>query len=80
MRITYGVTEEVYVLGDVRRISYGIAAYAHCETTQTLTIAGAVRDISPDRSQVERLAELCSRLELDVIHLNDVVEDCLGEM
>lgn len=49
MKFIYGVTEEVYVLGDTTRIAYGIAAYAGSETDQTFTIAASVRDISPDK-------------------------------
>ena len=78
MRITYGVSEEVYVIGESRRVAYGIAAYADAETDQTSTIVASVNDISSDREAVEKLVELCNSLELDVVHLNDVVEDFLG--
>ena len=80
MKFIYGVTEEVYVLGDTTRIAYGIAAYAGSETDQTFTTAASVRDISPDKCQIQKLADLCSRLELDISHLDDVVEDFLAQI
>ena len=80
MRIIYGVTEEVYVLGDSRRVSYGIAAYADSNIEQTTTIITSIRDISADRAQVEQLVGFCSRLELDAVHLEEVVEDFFGQI
>ena len=74
------VTEEVYALGPARRVSYGIAAYADSDADGTASILSSVRDISSDRASVEELAGLCNRLELDVIHLADVVEDFFGQV
>lgn len=80
MKITYGVTEEMYVIGSESRVSYGIAAYADSGTEGTSSILSSVRDISSDRAPVKKIAELCNRLELDVLHLADVVEDFLGQV
>ena len=38
----------------------------------------SVDDISTDRERVEKLAELCNRLDLAEIHLINVAEDFVG--
>ena len=40
-------------------------------------IIAVTSDISLDKSLVERLAETCTRLQLDPIHLMDVVMDAI---
>ena len=35
------------------------------------------RDVSTSKGEVERLIKLCNDLELDAIHLEDVIEDML---
>lgn len=52
---------------------YGIEVYESNSTTPLLVM----NDLFTQRSQAEELAELCNRLELDPIHLSDVVEDWL---
>ena len=76
-KVTYGMTEEVYASGIEKRISYGIAAYVDAEEDGTATIVAAVHDVTADRQALSGLVELCNRLELSLIHLNDVVEDFL---
>lgn len=76
--ITYGVTEEVYELGNDRRTAYGIVAYANADEDGTATIVSGVYDITDDREELEKLVALCNDLELSVIHLKDVVEDFLA--
>jgi len=78
MTVTYGITEEIYILGDSKRISYGIAAYADTETDNTTTIVASVHDITSDKQKISELVEMCNRLELSAIHLNDVVENFLS--
>ena len=77
--ITYGITEEIYALGENRRVSYGIAAYADAEVDSTATILTIVNDITGDRSKLIQLVEMCNRLELSPVHLIDVVENFLAE-
>ncbi len=36
-----------------------------------------ISDISCDASKISRLAELCNELQLDPIHLHDVIDDIL---
>lgn len=75
MDITYGIIEEIYILGDKRRTSYGIAAYSNLESDSTVTIVASVRDISCDKQKISNLVTLCNRLSLSPIHLGDVVVD-----
>lgn len=79
MTITYGVSEERYLLGNVIRISYGIVAYADAGTDGIAAIVASVRDISPDKQKIELLAEQMNRMELSPIHLFDVIADFLAE-
>jgi len=77
--ITYGITEEIYTLGDDRRVSYGIAAYSNSESDGTATIVVSIRDISSDKSQISKLVNVCNRLSLSTYHLMDVICDFLAE-
>ncbi len=78
MKITYGITEETYSLGNTSRVSYGIAAYADADEDGTATIVASVRDITANRQALAELVSLCNSLELSTIHLMDVVEDFLA--
>ena len=77
--VTYGVSEEHYSLDNRTRISYGIVAYADADADGIVAIIASVRDISPDKQRIERLAEQLNRLELSPAHLYDVIADFLAE-
>lgn len=77
MNVTYGMTEERYFLGTDSRISYGIVAYADADEDGTATIVASVHDVTADKEALTKLASLCNRLGLSLIHLNDVLEDFL---
>lgn len=79
MRITYGVTEEIYTLGGQSRTSYGIVAYAEGEEDGTATIVASARDLSPVRERLDKLVRTCNRLHLSLIHFGDVIEDFLAD-
>lgn len=78
--ITYGIIEEKFVLQGRERISYGIAAYSDAKENGTAAIVATVSDISLDYIQLEKLIDLCNQLELDPIHLKDVMEDFLANL
>ena len=78
--ITYGMIEEKFVLQGSERISYGIAAYSDAEENGTATIVASVQDVSFDYIQLGKLIDLCNHLELDPIHLKDVMEDFLANL
>lgn len=77
MKITYGITKEVYSEGTNNRTSYGIAAYAHTGEDNTASIVASVHDITTDRDSLARLVLLCNYLELSLTHLEAVLEDFL---
>lgn len=77
MTITYGITEELYSLGEIRRTSYGIAAYADIDEDGIATVVASVHDITSDKHKLAELVRKCNQLGLSVVHLNDVVEDFL---
>ena len=79
MNVTYAVAEEKYALGEEKRISYGIVAYANAEQDGTATIVASVRDITSDKKRLKKLVDDCNRLELSTVHLHDVVEDFLSD-
>ena len=60
------ISSEIEVEGE-NYITYGIYG-------ETVSVA----DISTDRERVEKLAELCNRLDLAEIHLINVAEDFVG--
>lgn len=79
MNVTYGMTEEVYSLDTERRVSYGIAAYADVREDGTATIVASVHDLTADRQALSELVALCNRLNLSLLHLDDVIEDFLTD-
>lgn len=76
-KVTYGISEEKYSLGEECRTSYGIVAYADADSNGTATIVAAVHDITSDKLALTKLINDCNHLELSAIHLYDVVEDFL---
>lgn len=77
MNITYGIIKEVYYIGTISRISYGIAAYANTAENGTDNVVSSVHDITADEKALAEFVLLCNRLELALIHLNDVIDDFL---
>lgn len=55
--------------------TYGLSVHMVTSTSSMLCIS--IKDISSDRAAVIRLAAQCQRLQLDPIHLLDVIEDFL---
>lgn len=76
--ITYALSEEIYRLGNDKRVAYGIVAYANAELDGTATVISSVRDISSDRQAITGLIDQCNRLQLSPVHLQDIVEDFLA--
>ena len=73
--VTYGITEEKFSLGARERTSYGIAAYSDTQTDGTATVLLHISDITCERDRIAELVELCNKLHVSVLHLNDVVQD-----
>ena len=75
-------TKYILVIGEqsVReggRISYGIAMAE--ETENETKVVRAFEDMTTDIGKMERLVDLCNKLELDPDHLDDVVDDFIYE-
>ena len=79
MSITYGILEETHELGEERRTSYGIAAYLDAEHSHTAAIAATVCDITDDKTRLQALVALCNELQLDLVHLDDIIEDFFAQ-
>ncbi|MBE6617128.1 MAG: hypothetical protein E7627_04200 [Ruminococcaceae bacterium] len=73
MEHKYIVVECNYICDAVSRKSYGIAYV--CVSDGVVTILQSVTDITSDKCAIEHIVDLCCRLQLDPIHLNDIVED-----
>ena len=78
MSITYGITEERYSLGNMIRLSCGVASYADTDENGMDAIVASVHDITSDRQALIKLVSLCNSLELSTIHLMNAVEDFLA--
>ena len=76
MEYTYIVVQSTYKNGDSTRIGFGIAAVE--EYDGVTTVLESISDISTDIEPIERLVEICNNLQLDPIHLQDVVTDFLA--
>lgn len=79
MSLKYGIVKEIYSVENMSRISYGIVAFADFESEGTNTVVASFHDVSSDRESLEKLINLCNRMRLSIIHLNDVVYDYLSK-
>ena len=72
MKVVFEVTEGEFDAGEHHLIRvYGIKAEMGDEVC-------AIDDVSPDKNEVERIAQLLEREQLHPIHLRDVITDLLG--
>lgn len=69
----YILIKSICTLEDTEHIIYGIALVDGSDLIES------VNDLSCDKQRVERLVELCTRLELSPEHLPDVIDDFLAE-
>ncbi len=76
--ITYGIREEIYCLGNERRLAFGIVAYSNAETDGTATVIESVGDVTDDRAALENLVRKCNGEGLDPRDLYAIAEDFIG--
>ena len=69
----YILIKSSYTLEDAEHTTYGIAL------SEGSSLIESVNGLSCDKQKVERLAELCTQLDLSPEHLSDVIEDFLAE-
>ena len=77
--VTYGIVEKTYVLENVVRVSYGIAAYQTADNEGMASLSATIHDITNDKEKLMAFVETCNRLSLSIVHLSDVVEDFLAK-
>ena len=77
--ITYGMVEEKFTAGENIRVSYGIVAYSDFERDGTATIVASAKDLSNDKQRIKDLVKTCNRLQLSLLHFDEVVSDFLAE-
>lgn len=73
MEYKYIVVECNYICGAESRKSYGIAYV--CVSDGVVTILQSVTDITSDKSSIEHIVDFCCRLQLEPIHLIDIIDD-----
>ena len=73
MECKYALMENTLVCGKDSRVAYGIAYVQIADGI--VVVLKSVSDVSTDRHSLERLIYLCNELNLDPIHLNDILED-----
>ena len=78
MECKYIVAENVYRNGDDTIKSYGVAVGN--ESDGETIILTSISDISSDIKQIERLVDICNRLRLDPVHIQEVVSDFLANV
>lgn len=78
MTCFYQVVKTTYPNNKKYPEEYGIVATAE-EYGSTVVLSSVYR-VCANFEEITRLADLCNRLELDPIHLTDVVEDFLAEL
>ena len=76
--VTYGTVTESYTLGNIFRVSYGIAVYAHADCDGTATVITSVHDVSSEKNKVDDLVSLCNLHHLAPEQLCDVIDDFLA--
>ena len=57
--------------------AFGICAYQMDKEEKQ--VMAHIPDVFFDQEAAQRLVDICNRLELDVVHLHDVVEDALQQ-
>ena len=78
-KVVYEVVGEPQSSGDSKCISYGIAAYIDAATSNTKNVIAYVRDVTPNKTEIEDLVQKCNVFGLSPIHLVDVIEDFLNK-
>ena len=70
------MVQSTYKNGAAKRTGFGIAVVE--EYDGITTILESISDISSNIKPVKRLVEVCNNLQLDPIHLQDVISDFLA--
>ena len=74
MNYKYVLTETTYYNCEHTRTSYGIAVIS---TLDNISVLCEMTDITDERDKLQKLVELCNKKQLDIDHLQNVVDDFL---
>ena len=74
MNYKYVLTETTYYNGEHTRTSYGITVIS---TLDNISVLCEMTDITDERDKLQKLVELCNKKQLDIDHLQNVVDDFL---
>lgn len=77
MNVTYGIIEETYEVGNIKRTSYGIAAFSNVPCNGASCIVFAARDLCAERAPLENLVCKINQTQLSEIHFKDMINDFL---
>ena len=73
----YVLTQTAFFFEDVSNVGFGIA-YVEVQDGIPIVLE-STPDLSADRASIEKLVKLCNELELDPIHIKDVIYDFLSD-
>ena len=74
MNYKYVLTETTYHNGEHTRTSYGIAVIS---PEDNVTVLCSIEDITDERDELAKFVELCNTENLEIEHLQNVLEDFL---
>ena len=74
MNYKYVLTKTTYYNGEHTRTSYGIAVIS---TLDNISVLCEITDITDGRNKLQKLVEFCNKKQLDIDHLQNVVDDFL---
>ncbi len=78
LKYRYLMIQNEFPHGNSTRIGYGAAAVV--DTDETAVVLSSCCDVCTDAALLLPLIEACNTLQLDPIHLTDVIDDFLGSL
>jgi len=73
----YIMLQQKYGEGALRKTEYGIAAVT--ESDDCMIVLRLFTALTTDKSRIQKLVNLCNQLNLDLIHIEEVIEDFLTD-
>lgn len=73
--IHYITVQQEYGEGALKKTDYGIAAVT--EEDGCVVVIQSFTAVTSDKLRIRKLVQLCNELELDIIHLEEVIDDFL---
>ena len=78
MKYRYLMIQSEFPHGESTRVGYGVAAVVNYD--ETAVVLSSFSDVCSEAELLLPLIETCNSLQLDPIHLADVVDDFLGSL